>query len=115
MSVDRSLKIKGSLTRHRNVLTRAERILSLQEQERFKEGDCPWGLPKVAHRKAPVGGKAKKAAKKEGEGAEAGVPGAPGAPAAAGAPAGAAAGADKKAAPEKKAAGEKKGGGDKKK
>jgi small basic protein (TIGR04137 family) len=107
MSVDRSLKLKGSLTRHRNVLTRAERIQFLEEQERFKAGDCPWGLPKVAHRKAPVGGKAKKAAKKEGEGAEAGVPGAPGAPAA-GAAAAAAPAGEKKAAPEKKGAAEKK-------
>ena len=66
MSLDRSLKMKGSLSRHRNVLTRAERIKMLQEQERFKEGDSPYGLPKIAHRKAPVGGKVKKAAAKEG-------------------------------------------------
>ena len=37
MSLDRSLKMKGSLSRHRNVLTRAERIKMLQEQERFKK------------------------------------------------------------------------------
>ncbi len=66
MSLDRSLKTKGSLSRHRNVLTRAERIKLLQEQERFKEGDSPFGLPKIAHRKAPIGGKVKKAAAKEG-------------------------------------------------
>ena len=30
MSVDRSLKIKGALSRHRNVLTRAERIEMLE-------------------------------------------------------------------------------------
>ncbi len=69
MSLDRSLKIKGSLSRHRNVLTRAERITILQEQDRFKEGDSPLGLPKIAHRKAPVGGKVKKAAAAK-EGAE---------------------------------------------
>jgi small basic protein (TIGR04137 family) len=112
MSVDRSLKVKGSLSRHRNVLTRAERIQRLLEQERFKEGDRPWGLPKVAHRKAAVGGKAKKAAKKEGEGAEAGAAAAPGA---AGAPPAAVAAADKKAGADKKAAPDKKGGADKKK
>ena len=39
MSIDRSLKVKGSLSRHRNVLTRAERIKLLQETEEFKEGD----------------------------------------------------------------------------
>ena len=76
MSVDRSLKIKGSLSRHRNVLTRTERIKQLREQERFGEGDSPFGLPKIAHRKAPVGGKVKKAPGKEeaaaGEAGEAG-------------------------------------------
>lgn len=81
MSVDRSLKVKGSLTRHRNVLTRTERIKILKDAERFHDGDDPYGLPKVAHRKAAVGGKEKKAAPKPGEaGAEA-------APAAAAAPA----------------------------
>jgi small basic protein (TIGR04137 family) len=63
--MDRSLKIKGSLSRHRNVLTRAERIKILEEQERFGEGDSPFGLPKIAHRKAPVGGKVKKVPGKE--------------------------------------------------
>jgi len=70
MSLDSSLKIKGSLTRHRNVLTRAERIKILQDEERFTEDDRPVGLPKIAHRKAPVGGKTKKAAVKEGAEAE---------------------------------------------
>lgn len=70
MSLDRSLKIKGSLTRHRNVLTRTERIAALQEQEKFSEGDSPFGLPKVGHRKASVGGKVKKEDEaKEGEAA----------------------------------------------
>jgi small basic protein (TIGR04137 family) len=67
MSLDRSLKTKGSLARHRNVLTRAERIKVLLDQERFEQGDSPYGLPKVAHRKVPVGGKVKKAPHKEGE------------------------------------------------
>lgn len=66
MSMDRSLKTKGSLSRHRNVLTRAERIEILQDQDRFGEGDRPIGLPKVPHRKVTVGGKAKKAVQKEG-------------------------------------------------
>ena len=57
MSIDRSLKIKGALTRHRNVLTRAERIEKLKEEERWDEGDSLLGLPKVAHRKSHAGRK----------------------------------------------------------
>ncbi len=55
MSIDRSLKIKGALKRHRNVLSREERISVLKKEERWKEGDDVTGLPKVGHRK--VGGK----------------------------------------------------------
>jgi small basic protein (TIGR04137 family) len=84
MSMDRSLKSKASLSRHRNVLSRAERIKILEDQEKYKAGDKVFGLPKVAHRKAPVGGKTKKAAPKEGEAAAAPAAGAaPAAPAAA--------------------------------
>jgi small basic protein (TIGR04137 family) len=57
MSIDRSLKTKGSLSRHRNVLTRAERIQRLKDEERFSEGDSLFGLPKVAHRKSHAGKK----------------------------------------------------------
>ena len=60
MSIDRSLKIAGGLTRHRNVLTRAERIARLTEQEARQEDDSVFGLPKVAHRNLKVGKKAKK-------------------------------------------------------
>ncbi|MHC4659083.1 MAG: small basic protein [Planctomycetota bacterium] len=70
MSVDRSLKIKGALSRHRNVLTRAERIEQLKEEERWSEGDSLLGLAKVAHRKSHAGRKAKEAAGKEAETAE---------------------------------------------
>ena len=35
MSIDRSLKIKGALTRHRNVLSRAERLEKLKEEAIF--------------------------------------------------------------------------------
>jgi small basic protein (TIGR04137 family) len=85
MSMDRSLKSKASLSRHRNVLSRTERIKLLTEQEKFKPGDRPVGLPKVAHRKVAVGGKTKKAAPKEGaaEGAPAAGAAAAAAPAAA--------------------------------
>ena len=57
MSIDRSLKIKGALTRHRNVLKRAERIEALKEEERWNEEDSLLGLPKVAHRKTHAGRK----------------------------------------------------------
>ena len=60
MSIDRSLKIKSALQRHRNVLTRAERIEQLKEEERWSEEDSLLGLPKVAHRKSHVGRKAAK-------------------------------------------------------
>ena len=59
MSRDKSLKTKGSLERHRNVLTRAERVAKLQEVGRWAEDDSVLGMPKVAHRKASVGKKTK--------------------------------------------------------
>jgi small basic protein (TIGR04137 family) len=51
MSIDRSLKVKGALSRHRNVLSRAERIEKLKEEDRWSQGDAVLGLPKVANRK----------------------------------------------------------------
>lgn len=51
MSVDRSLKVKSALKRHRNVLSREERIKTLKSEERWVEGEKVLGLPKVAHRK----------------------------------------------------------------
>jgi len=59
MSIDRSLRLKDALVRHRNVLTRAERIDVLKDEERWNEGDSVIGLPKVAHRKSAAGKKAK--------------------------------------------------------
>jgi small basic protein (TIGR04137 family) len=67
MSMDKSLKTKAALVRHRNVLSRAERIARLRDEARWEEGRSPFGLPKVAHRKAAVGGKVKKKGKAEGE------------------------------------------------
>lgn len=85
MSVDRSLKLKDALVRHRNVLTRAERIDVLKDEERWNEGDPVTGLPKVAHRKSAAGKKAKAEAAAEAAAAVAAAPGA--APEAAPAPA----------------------------
>ncbi|MFC1781594.1 small basic protein [Planctomycetota bacterium] len=65
MSIDPSLKIKGALSRHRNVLTRAERIERLKEEERWAEGDPVIGLPKVEHRKSHAGKKSSDAPEKE--------------------------------------------------
>jgi small basic protein (TIGR04137 family) len=72
MSVDRSLKLKNALVRHRNVLSRAERITTLKDEERWNEGDSVLGLPKVAHRKSVAG----KKAKEEKAAAETAAPGA---------------------------------------
>lgn len=65
MSIDPSLKVKGALSRHRNVLTRAERIEQLKDEEQWTDGDPVLGLPKVGHRKSHAGRKAKEAAAKE--------------------------------------------------
>ncbi len=67
MSMDRSLKSASSLVRHRNVLTRAERMDRLTEQDKFPAGRRILGLPKVANRKMEVG-KAPKAEAAEGDG-----------------------------------------------
>lgn len=62
MSLDRSLKNRAALLRHRNVLTRAERLEVLIDQERWeKDRDSVFALPKVAHRKTSAGKKDKKA------------------------------------------------------
>lgn len=71
MSIDRSLKIKGALERHRNVLSRAERIDLLKDEEKWQEGDSLLGLSKVAHRKSHAGRKAAAEKAAEAEAAEA--------------------------------------------
>jgi small basic protein (TIGR04137 family) len=65
MSIDHSLKIKGALKRHRNVLTRAERVGQLKDEERWSEEQSVFGLPKIAHRKSHAGKKEKEEAAKE--------------------------------------------------
>jgi small basic protein (TIGR04137 family) len=100
MSIDRSLRLKSSLERHRNVLSRAERVAMLTEHETWRDGQSPLHLPKIAHRKSKV---VKKKAKTEAEAAAAGTEIAA-APAGAAAPA-AAAGAKTAAKPAAKPAG----------
>jgi small basic protein (TIGR04137 family) len=77
MSIHRSLATAGKLKRHRNVLTRSERLDILKKDERWKEGQSIFGLPKVRN----IMAKAKKKEKEAAEGA------APAAGAAAAAPA----------------------------
>ena len=67
MSMDPSLKIKGALSRHRNVLSRAERIEMLTEEGNWEEGDPVTGLQKVGHRKAHAGKKGGDEEKKDEE------------------------------------------------
>ena len=47
MTMDKSLRVRKGGTAVRGVLTRAERIGKLKEQERWQDGRSPIGLPKV--------------------------------------------------------------------
>ena len=70
MTMDKSLRVRKGSSSARGVLTRAERIARLKEQERWTEGRSPLGLPKVRVQKMAM--KKKKKAKEEGaEGAAA--------------------------------------------
>jgi small basic protein (TIGR04137 family) len=80
MSIDRSLKTANALSRHRNVLNRAERLKKLADTEKWAEGKSVFGLPKVSNRNVKVGKKEKKEKAAE---AVAGAPPAGAAPAAA--------------------------------
>ena len=61
MSIDSSLKIGGGLAKHRNVLTRPERVAKLASQGKFDiSDDNPLGLPKVGNRKIVTGKKKSK-------------------------------------------------------
>ena len=82
MSIDKSLKRKGSMARQRCVLTRAERIAKMMENGKWADGQSPFGLPKTRVQKIVL----KKKVKKEAVEGEAGAAGAtPGAAPAAGA------------------------------
>src|ERR1700722_3954980 len=100
MSIDRSLKSANSLVRHRNVLTRAERLDQLKDEEKWDESKSVFGLPKVGHRKQEVGKAVKEDAAADGTPAAAGAAApAAGAKAPAAGAKGAAAPAAKAAAP----------------
>ncbi len=68
MTIDKSLKVKRGMNSSRSVLTRVERIKTLQETDRWSEGDSPLGLPKVRVRKLALRKKKKKAKEEEGDG-----------------------------------------------
>jgi len=52
MSLDNSLKMNNKLARHRNVLTRTEKIERLRKEGKFDmQKDNPLKLPKVGNRK----------------------------------------------------------------
>jgi small basic protein (TIGR04137 family) len=70
MSMDKSLRVRSGMSRARSVLTRDERIKRLTDAERWKEGDSPFGLPKVRVYKLEMKKKKKKAKEGEEEGAE---------------------------------------------
>ncbi|MDR1959807.1 MAG: small basic protein [Planctomycetaceae bacterium] len=74
MTVDKSLRARKGIVRARNVLTRAEQIEKLKEQDRWTDETSPIGLPKVRVYKVVV--KKKKKKKGEEEGAETAVKGA---------------------------------------
>lgn len=71
MSIDKSLRRKNSLQRARNVLTRGERIKQMQNEDRWKDGRSPYGLPKTRVAKIVVKKAKKKEEKAEGEAAAA--------------------------------------------
>lgn len=47
MTIHKSLVIRNKLIRHRNVLSRAERIKKLAADDKWKDEDSVFGLPKV--------------------------------------------------------------------
>jgi small basic protein (TIGR04137 family) len=72
MSIHSSLRSKGALAKHRNVLSRVERIARLEEGGRWKEDtNLVIGLPKVRNIKVRTKKKAKDAVPAEGEAAAA--------------------------------------------
>ncbi|MSR47946.1 MAG: small basic protein [Planctomycetes bacterium] len=62
MTIHKSLRVKSTMTRARNVWKRVERVIKLEEDGKFADGASIFGLPKV---KTRLKVKAVKAAKKE--------------------------------------------------
>lgn len=55
MSLDKSLRKAGGLSRQRNVLTRPERLALLQEDEKWKPEAGVYNLPKTKYRRLAPG------------------------------------------------------------
>ena len=55
MSIDKSLKKAGSMARVRNVLTRPERLVLLQEDEKWTPEKGVFNLPKTKFRRLAPG------------------------------------------------------------
>ncbi|NBU42349.1 MAG: small basic protein [Planctomycetia bacterium] len=72
MTMDKSLRVRKGASNVRGVLTRAERIARLKEQDLWGAGRSPLGLPKVRVQKMSM--KKKKPKKEEAEGAAAAKP-----------------------------------------
>ena len=69
MSLDASLKAAAGLTRHRNVLTKSERLQVLLSQGKMESDTASvLSMPKVSHRKVTVGKKAAKKPEAEADG-----------------------------------------------
>lgn len=65
MSMDRTLRTHGGLAKNRSVLTRAERIARLIDEDKFDpETGRPLGLPKTKVRHSKAGTKTKKVEEK---------------------------------------------------
>lgn len=94
MSQHNSLRVDSVGVKHRNVLTRLERVKKMQSEERWNETTRIFGLPKIKSMKMKV--KKAKEAPAADDAAKAGAPAAPGA--------GKTAAAGKAAAPAAKAA-----------
>ncbi len=62
MSIDKSLKRKGGMSKQRCVLTRAERIAKMLENGAFGADRSPYGLPKTRVQKVVLKKKVKKEA-----------------------------------------------------
>ncbi len=75
MTIDKSLRTRKGIVRSRNVLTRAERIEKLAQQDRWTEEDGPFGLAKVRIYKVIVKKKKKKKGDEEGDDAGKGAKG----------------------------------------
>ncbi len=70
MSLHKTLKSGDQLARHRNVLSRTERIAKLEEERRWTEDESVFSLPKV--RSMKLAGRKKKKKKEAEEAEEAG-------------------------------------------